>query len=192
MKTKFIIFAVLVAATLFLTYCTKTTSEKQPMTQQELVERGKYLVKIGGCNDCHTPKNLTEMGPMPDTTRLLMGHPANLAIPEIPAGVIAPDKWAAMTNIDMTAWAGLWGVSFSANLTPENLTGSGAWTEAAFMQAMRNGKHLGSGRPILPPMPWQAIGQLSDDDLKSIYAYLKSIKPIENMVPLPIPPGGQQ
>jgi hypothetical protein len=53
---------------------------------------------------------------------------------------------------------------------------------------MRNGKHMGSGRPILPPMPWETIGKMTDEDLKAIFAYLKTVKPIRNRVPMPVPP----
>jgi mono/diheme cytochrome c family protein len=165
-------------------------SQADPViSKTELIKRGEYLVRLGGCNDCHTPKVMGPNGPEPDQTRLLMGQPANASIPSIPAGVINPKGWMAMTTADMTAWAGPWGISFAANLTPDNVTGIGAWTENAFIKAMRTGKHLGAGRPILPPMPWQAIGKVSDDDLRALFAYLMSIKPISNQVPQPIPPG---
>jgi len=154
-----------------------------------MIERGRYLVTFGGCNDCHSPKVFTPKGPMPDTTRLLSGHPANMAVPEVPPGVLAPDKWGALTNNDFTAWAGPWGVSFGTNLTPDIETGIGSWTDDIFIKAMRTGQHMGEGRDILPPMPWFNYGQLNDADLKAIFAYLKSLKPIENAVPDPIEPG---
>ena len=155
---------------------------------QRLIERGEYLVNYGGCNDCHTPKLLTPEGPMPDKGKLLSGHPSTAKLPELPAGIIGPDKWGALTNNDLTAWVGPWGVSFAANLTPDNGTGMGGWTEELFIKAMRTGKHLGVGRNILPPMPWLSLAALSDEDLKAIFAYLGSIKPIGNAVPQPIPP----
>ena len=67
-------------------------------------------------------------------------------------------------------------------------TGLGKWTEANFIQAIRTGRHQGQGRPILPPMPWPFIGKMTDDDLKAVFAFLKSIKPIANHVPDPLPP----
>jgi hypothetical protein len=88
----------------------------------------------------------------------------------------------------LSAWAGPWGISFSANLTPDETTGIGAWTEEAFIETLRTGKHLGMGREILPPMPWQVIGAMTDGDLKSIFAYLMSLRPVMNQVPQPIPP----
>ena len=160
-------------------------------TSQELIKRGEYLVDYGGCNDCHTPKRFTPTGPEPDPTKLLSGHPSTGKVPEVPLGIIGPDKWGALTTNDMTAWVGPWGVSFTANLTPDNRTGLGAWTEDMFIRTMRTGKHLGVGREILPPMPWYTLAALTDGDLEAIFAYLKSIKPIENEVPQPVPPQKQ-
>ena len=62
-----------------------------------------------------------------------------------------------MTNGHVTAWAGPWGVSYAANLTPDKRTGIGAWTADQFIKTMRTGKHLGVGRPVLPPMPVEAV-----------------------------------
>ena len=144
------------------------------------VERGKYLVTVAGCNDCHTPLKMGANGPEPDLTRLLSGHPAELAMPPAPAAQ-GPWLWSgAATN---TAFAGPWGVSYSANLTPDKETGIGIWKEEQFIKAMRTGKHWGEGRPILPPMPWQGIAAMSDDDLKAVFAYLQSVPPIRNSVP---------
>jgi hypothetical protein len=158
----------------------------------EMIKRGEYLVTAGGCHDCHSPKVFTQMGPIPDSSRALSGHPADEKIPELPAQIIgmSADKWGAVTNNSLTAWYGPWGVSYAANITPDNVTGIGAWTEDVFIKTMRTGKHMGAGRPILPPMPWFNLAKLTDEDLKSIFAYLKSIKPVSNEVPLPIPPGG--
>lgn len=157
-----------------------------------MIERGKYLVTLAGCNDCHSPKVFTPMGPVPDTTRLLSGAPADAKVPEIPNGVIAPDKWGALTTNDLTTWAGPWGVSFARNLTPDVATGIGSWTEEIFIKALRTDKDMGEGRDILPPMPWPMIAQSTDADLKAIFAYLKSLKPVENAVPDPIAPTGER
>ncbi len=164
------------------------TFAAEPGDAQAQIKRGQYLVGFGGCNDCHTPKVFTPQGPQPDASRLLSGHPSGAALPEFPAGIIGPDKWGAVTNNDLTAWFGPWGVSFTKNLTPDKKTGLGGWTADNFIKTMRTGKHLGDGRDILPPMPWSSLNVLSDDDLKAIFAYLQSVKPIENEVPQPIPP----
>ena len=154
------------------------------------VERGKYLVMAGGCNDCHSPKIFTAAGPIFDTTRLLSGHPATSPLPAVPKGVIGPMQWGALTTNDLTAWAGPWGVSFAYNLTPDMKTGIGTWTEDLFIQSLRKGKFMGQSRDLLPPMPWQTIGQMTDDDLRAMFAYLKSLPPIDNAIPAPIPPQG--
>jgi len=153
-----------------------------------LVERGKYLVGFAGCDDCHSPKVMTPMGPVPDTTRRLSGHPAKEEITEVPVDYMGPHKWGAVTNNGLTAWAGPWGISFTANLTPDLATGLGSWTQEIFIKALRTGKHMGEGREILPPMPWQQVSTLTDEDLKAVFAFLQSLKPIENAVPEPIPP----
>lgn len=151
------------------------------------VERGAYLAIVGGCNDCHSPKVFTAAGPAPDTSRLLSGHPVDAALPPTPVGAVGPDQWGAITTHDLTAWVGPWGVSFTANLTPD-VTGLGNWTPEDFIQTMRTGKHLGTGRPLLPPMPWFNYGRMTDEDLRAVFAYLKSLPPISNAVPAPIPP----
>ncbi|UCG63317.1 MAG: c-type cytochrome [Candidatus Zixiibacteriota bacterium] len=168
--------------------CSSEPKQAEATSLKQQIERGEYLVNIGGCHHCHSPKIMTDKGPEIDPDRILSGHRSSSATPGVPPGIIGPESWGALTNRELTAWAGPWGVSFASNLTPDEVTGIGAWLESSFIQAMRNGKHLGTGRPILPPMPWQDIGRLSDDDLQAIFAYLKSLKPINNMVPLPIAP----
>ena len=163
-------------------------SAEAAMAAAPSVELGEYLVRTSGCDDCHTPKLMTEQGPALDASRRLSGHPAAEAMPAVPAGVLTADGWAGLMNAGATAWAGPWGVSFAANLTSD-ATGIGTWTEEQFVAALRSGKHMGSGRDILPPMPWQVYGQKTDEDLKSIFAYLKTVAPVANVVPQPVPPG---
>ncbi len=153
------------------------------------VERGKYLVTVVGCSDCHTPFKMGPKGPEPDMARFLSGHPDNAKLPPPPK--LADGPWC-IAGVPLTAWSGPWGVSYSSNITPDENTGIGIWTEDIFIKAMRTGKHYGTSRDILPPMPWQSIGQLTDSDLKAMFAYLKSIPPIHNRVPDPViapPPG---
>jgi len=174
----------------FLTNSAAKDSPKEKNSAMAQIARGKYLVNAAGCNDCHTPKVMSPKGPVMHPTKTLSGFQSDQKLPEIPSGLFGPDKWGGLTNNDLTAWVGPWGVSFAKNLTPDPQTGIGGWTEAIFMKAMRTGKDMGAGRDILPPMPWQGIGQMTDQDLKDIFAYLKSLKPIVNKVPEPIPPGG--
>ncbi|MEQ1573684.1 MAG: hypothetical protein ABL993_05505 [Vicinamibacterales bacterium] len=123
--------------------------------------------------------------------RSLSGHPEDAAI-AAPFKPATGSPWTVATNDNLTAWSGPWGVSFAANLTPDTNTGlhSGVWTEELFVKAIRTGKHMGTARDILPPMPWPAMARLSDEELKAIWAYLGTIPPITNHVPEPIPPTG--
>lgn len=161
--------------------------QEKTLTKEEMVQRGQYLVKIGVCNDCHSPKIFTPDGPVPDETRLLSGHPADSELPEFDPNMVGEGKWVLFSP-HFTAGVGPWGISFAANLTPDRISGLGTWTEETFINTMRSGKHMGEGRPILPPMPWMYYSNASDDDLKAIFAYLQSLKPVKNIVPQPIPP----
>ena len=153
------------------------------------VQRGAYLVRAMGCNDCHTPWKLGPKGPEPDMSRALSGHPADFVMSP-PPKLSGPWTWSgAATN---TAFAGPWGVSFTANLTPDAETGLGKWTPETFVATLRTGRHEGKGRPLLPPMPWPMIGSLTDDDLRAVFAYLQSLPPIRNRVPAPVDPDDQQ
>lgn len=153
---------------------------KPAKTASSRVERGKYLVTILGCNDCHTPFKMGPKGPEPDMTRMLSGHPESMKLPPPPAA-LGPWIWFGLgTN---TAYAGPWGVSYASNLTPDQNTGLGIWTEDMFVKAIKTGKHMGTAREIQPPMPWPWYGQATEEDLKAVYAYLRTIPPIVNHVP---------
>lgn len=147
------------------------------------VARGKYLVTIAGCHDCHTPK-LDAQG-TPDMSRALAGRPSTTMPPPQREGEI-------VTSLDLTAWSGPWGISYTANLTPDAETGLGRrYDEAKFIKAIRSGKKP-EGEPLLPPMPWPMIGQMTDDDLKAVWAYLKTLKPVKNNVKAsPAPPAAR-
>jgi len=144
------------------------------------IERGKYLVTIMSCNDCHTPFKMGANGPEPDMSRMLSGHPAGMKLPPPPKPV---GPWVVSFLGTNTAFAGPWGITYTSNLTPDKNTGLGIWTEDMFLKAMKTGKHMGTSRQIQPPMPWPWIGQATDEDLKAMFAYLKSIPPISNRVP---------
>jgi hypothetical protein len=150
------------------------------------VARGKYIVSSAGCHDCHTPWTMTEKGPAPDMTRALSGHPESLVMP--PAPKLPEGPWLVVAAATNTAWSGPWGVSYTANLTPDDDTGLGKWTLRNFLDTIRTGRHLGRGRPILPPMPIPVYNHLTDEDLESVYLYLRTIPAVKNRVPQPVPP----
>ena len=143
------------------------------------VERGKYLVSITGCHDCHSPKK--DAAGHVDETRPLSGRPATTPAPSTTAGEIH-------TALDLTAWTGPWGTTYASNLTPETTTGLLArrYSEASFVAMFRTGKKP-NGVGILPPMPYEMYANMTDDDLKAIWAYLQTIKPVRNQVPANVP-----
>jgi mono/diheme cytochrome c family protein len=160
--------------------------EGKPAADRSKIERGAQLVRTMGCHDCHTPWKLGPRGPEPDMSRALTGHPEGMVMPPAPKLPDGPWTWiGAATN---TAFAGPWGVSFTANLTPDRETGLGDWTEEMFIATMRNRRHQGKGRPLLPPMPAQIIAALPDEEIKALFAYLQSLPPVRNRVPAPIDP----
>lgn len=180
---------VLVMIVFFLLLISKVALSREDDKNQnkEQIQHGQVLVFNGGCNDCHSPKIHTPDGLQPDYTRLLSGHPQDVNLPKIPQELLGPEKWLGIYTKDQTAWAGPWGVSFAANLTPDKRTGIGNWTEDMFIKTMRFRKHKGFGRDVLPPMPWDDYDQLTDEELRAIFAYLRTLKPVQNRVPDSIP-----
>jgi mono/diheme cytochrome c family protein len=193
MKTSVLFTLVaLLGATIFLAGFSTKSPEPVPVVahlppDQTLIKRGEYLVGIMGCNDCHSPKVMGAQGPEPVAEQLLSGYPADRPLPTRNADALK--DWV-MFNGDNTAAVGPWGVSFAANLTSDP-TGIGNWTEEQFKRALTQGKAKGlaTNRMLLPPMPWTNYRNIKDADLKAIFAYLKSTKPVANVVPAPIPPG---
>lgn len=173
-----------------------------------MIEVGRSIIATSACPDCHTPKlfggtqeNIDAreclfVNPIAgcvlrfDEDRWMAGHPEEAGVPDSLAYAPSADPggWGAMATNHLTAWGGPWGISFGANLTPDQETGIGSWTEEVFIAALRTGKHQGEGRDLMPPMPWLPIGDKSERELKGMYAYLMSLPPVSNAVPEPIPP----
>jgi len=152
-----------------------------------LQQWGEHLVTVCGCNDCHTPKKFENGMMLLDSSRLLSGHPAEIPPPDVNRSEM--EKKGNIVTQTLTAWTGPWGTSFTANLTSDP-TGIGNWEESNFFTAIRHGKFKGieSGRSLLPPMPWEMYRNLTDNELKAVFAFLKSTKPVKNVVPATIPP----
>ncbi len=146
---------------------------------------GEHLVTICACNDCHTPKKMTDHGPEPDSSLWLSGHPASMPAPAVDRTDMA-ERGLAVTDF-LTAWVGPWGTTYAPNITGDE-TGIGMWSEQQFINCIREGKLKGLSRPLLPPMPWQFYKAMTDEELKAIFAYLKSTKPIKNIAPAYEPP----
>ncbi len=136
------------------------------------IARGKYLVSVFACSDCHTPKLPNGK---PDMAFFMAGHRASDPVPSW--SDMSWDQGVGMAVATTgTAYAGPWGTTYARNLTPDRVTGIGGWNDEAFINVLREGT-------LKPPMPATAYGQLSDDDLKAMFAYLESLPPVKNLVP---------
>jgi mono/diheme cytochrome c family protein len=193
-RTRVSLFAAIVAAPLWLAPAPPAPAfgadvpEPATAAPADKVARGKYLVTVAGCNDCHTPWKMGQAGPEPDMSRMLSGHPEQFEVPG--PLLLAGGPWVVAVAATNTAWSGPWGVSFTANLTPDPETGLGKWTLRDFSATIRTGRHMGRGRPILPPMPIPMYKHFTDEDLAAIYSYLRSIPVVKNRVPEPLAPAG--
>ena len=124
------------------------------------VARGKYLVTIGGCQDCHTPGHFFGK---PDMTRVLGGSEVGFEIPGL-------------------------GTFYGPNLTPDKATGLGGWSDEQIVEAIQSGVRP-DGRVLAPIMPWRALAVLTKPDAAAVVAYLRSLPPVANKVPGPFGPG---
>ena len=187
-KTVLNLTAIVIISIVFVACQSSTASEEKSvaMTKEEMVKRGVYLVNSIGCDDCHSPKRMGANGPelIPDLR--LSGYPSDRPITKADTNVVR-NGWMLFSD-DLTTSVGPWGQSFAANLTSD-ATGTGNWKEEQFIKAIREGKFKGldNTRPLLMPMPWFVYRNLTDDDLKSIFAFLQTTKPVNNVVPAPKP-----
>lgn len=170
-----------------MTACRQSNANRNNIalvSKDSLIKRGNYLVSTMMCDDCHSPKRMGPQGPEVIPELRLSGFRQNGHLPSVDTSEIR--KGWTLFNEDLTSAIGQWGASFSANITSDE-TGVGNWSEEQFFTAIRKGKlkGLNESRPLLPPMPWQIIRNLNDDDLRAIYTYLQSTKPVENVVPAP-------
>lgn len=129
------------------------------VSAQTPVERGKYLVAFGGCNDCHTPGYFFGK---PDMARYLGGSEVGFEMPGL-------------------------GVFYGPNLTPDVETGLGKWSADEIATAITKGQRP-DGRMLVPIMPWHAFANLTSEDVRAITAFLKSLPPVKNKVPGPFGP----
>ena len=157
------------------------------ISKDSLIKRGSYLVNSMGCDDCHSPKIFTSTGFEIDMEHRFSGHLANSKLGK-PNTTVMNDGYMLFA-MDLTSAVGPWGQSYAANISSD-ATGIGNWTEEQFFRALREGKSKGlkESRPLLPPMPWFVYKNLNDTDIKAIFAFLKSTKPVDNRVPGPKAP----
>ena len=191
MKKTILILTVLIGAVILgLIACTSGAAKPETasiiISRDSLIKRGSYLVNSMGCDDCHSPKKFGPNGPELDMAHRFAGYPANSPRSKTNTSVMK-DGWILFA-MDGTSAVGPWGQSYAANISSD-ATGIGNWSEEQFILALREGKSKGlkEGRPLLPPMPWFVYKNMNDTDLKAIFAYLKTSKPVENRVPEPKP-----
>ena len=117
----------------------------------QLVQRGRYLVKVTGCNDCHTPGYAAAGGKIPES------------------------QW--LTG-DRLGWRGPWGTTYAINLR-------------LYMRDMSEAKWVQRAKTMetRPPMPWFALHDMTDQDLKAIYHYVNALGPAGEPAPVYLPPG---
>ena len=155
--------------------------------KENKIKFGKLLTQEFGCVDCHTPKIIINNQILIDESRMFSGHPQDKILPVFPPELVGPRKWEGLYIADMTAWGGTWGISYAANLTPDKKTGIGNLSEENFISILSLGIHSNLSREILPPMPWNQISRLNEEEIGAIYLYLRTIKPIKNKVPESVP-----
>ena len=200
------IIFILVPAIFIFSRCNQSQSDgnsnKKDSTQvasmanggfESQVKWGAHLVTLGGCNDCHTPKKMGPNGPEDDMSLMLSGHPAQQPPPAFDVQEAA--KKGLILTQSFTAWIGPWGITYAANLTSDS-TGIGMWTEAQFLKALKEKKWMGldNTRPLMPPMSMMPATKMTDDEMKAIFAYLKTTPPIKNVQPtaMLLPPPAKQ
>ena len=190
------IIFILVPAIFFFSRCNQRQSDgnsnKKDSTQvasmanggfESQVKWGAHLVTIGGCNDCHTPRKMGPNGPEDDMSLMLSGHPAQQPPPAFDVQEAA--KKGLILTQSFTAWMGPWGITYAANLTSDS-TGIGMWTEAQFLKSLKEKKWMGldNTRPLMPPMSMMPATKMTGDEMKAIFAYLKTTPPIKNVQPV--------
>jgi mono/diheme cytochrome c family protein len=127
---------------------------------EDPVARGKYLVTIMGCGDCHTPGYFLGK---PDMAHPLSGSDVGFEMPGA-------------------------GIHWPPNLTPDPETGLGKWSDEEIITAFKTGMRPNGGR-LIPIMPYGDFAALTDDDAQAVVAYLRSLTPVRHAVPAPVKPG---
>ena len=130
------------------------------------VQRGEYLVELLGCGSCHTDGALEGA---PNMERALAGSSIGIAYTN-PLDTEIP------------------GIVFPPNITPDEDTGIGLWSDEQIENAIRAGLGRHAGRRIAV-MPWQGYAKMTDEDVTAIVGYLRSIEPVHHKVPAEIIPG---
>ncbi|HMK03983.1 MAG TPA: c-type cytochrome [Ferruginibacter sp.] len=184
-KTIFSLALITATVTITVVSCNNNEPAKTAtatISNDSLIKRGSYLVNAIGCDDCHSPKKMGEHGPEIIPELRFGGYPSSRPLLKVDTNTVK-NGWI-MLGPDLTNSVGPWGMSFAGNISSDE-TGIGNWTEKQFFKVLREGKFKGldGSRDLLPPMPWFVYKNMTDDDIRSIFAFLKSTKPVSNIVP---------
>ncbi len=187
MRHQFKITAIVLLCLLFMHACTNEATNTNETTSttpsaEDKVKEGQRLVAILDCEVCHSPKRMGPKGPEVIPDLRFGGHQAGTQLPPYDENTVK-SGWALFAP-DFTSVIGPWGQSYAGNISSDS-TGIGMWTEEQFKKVIREGKYKGldNTRPILPPMPWQAYSNLTDEEISNVFAFLKSTNPVKNVVP---------
>ena len=182
------LFILISTILIFTTFVACNSTDKSSKFSKEQIEIGEKLVLEARCGFCHTPYIETTDIDKPETLKVFSGHPEDYKFPELPKVPVGSQQWLEFVeNLENTVWLNNDMIVFSANITPHKETGIGTWTNDMFINTIRTGKHPETNKNLKQPMPWNEYSELSDQQLTAIFAYLMTLKPVENKVPGPLP-----
>ncbi len=142
-----------ILASLILAAAASAATAAGPEPDTAMIERGRYIARIAGCNDCHTP---------------------NYAIS---GGAVPEQQW--LTG-DRLGWQGPWGTTYPSNLRL-------ALSRLSEDEWVRNARTLS----YRPPMPWFALRDMDEMDLRAFYRFVRALGPAGEPAPAYLPPGAQ-
>ena len=150
-----------------------TSVAASPNEQDDQLQHGKYIASIAGCMDCHTPLKAEYQDPTQYSLEQLQTISFNAV-----AALDESKLLAGGRPFDL----GPAGVLFTRNLTPDNETGLGAWTDDQIKVAIKTGIS-DEGRILFPVMPYHVYSGMADADLDAVIAYLRSVNAVSNQIP---------
>jgi mono/diheme cytochrome c family protein len=162
---KFLSVAAMLLITIAAVYFSSCTNESALQTNnnedslKQVIARGDYLANhVAGCMDCHSKRDFTRY-----------------------AGPVIPGSEGGGGEI-FDSKIGMPGMIYGRNITPDSATGIGTWTDTEILRAMTQGINK-KGDTLFPLMPYPNLNRMAKEDLLSIIAYIRTLKPINNAVP---------
>jgi len=178
LRTVSIILAIAVLALTWVAAIAQDEATEEPemeMTEEEaLIAHGEYIAYISGCISCHTPPQEEYR----DLTALTLDQAITMSIAAEDTLDIENAAYSGGRIFDL----GPAGIIFTANITPDEETGIGSWTDEEIETAIRIGVNP-DGRRLFPLMPYRNYFNMAEDDMQALIAFLRSLEPVENEVP---------